>query len=241
MLHKTRAIVFKTTDYGESSVIVQLLTEKFGLQSYIINGVKKPKAKISRNMLQALHLLDLVVYHKNNTSIQRISELKNSPVLLSVPYDVIKSCLAIFLNEVLYKAVRQQGADENLFEFVFNSVELLDHTTEGLANFHLLFLVQLSRYLGFYPDMTNAGDADYFDMKNGVFTRHKPDSFSFLSPPHTRNFYNLLQCGFENAAQLKLSNDERRLLLSRILEYYALHIESFGNIRSQGVLEEVLG
>ena len=241
MLHKTRAIVFKTTDYGESSVIVQLLTEKFGLQSYIINGVKKPKAKISRNMLQPLHLLDLVVYHKNNTSIQRISELKNSPVLLSVPYDVIKSCLAIFLNEVLYKAVRQQGADENLFEFVFNSVELLDHTTEGLANFHLLFLVQLTRYLGFYPDMTNAGDADYFDMKNGVFTRHKPDSFSFLSPPHTRNLYNLLQCGFENAAQLKLSNDERRLLLSKILEYYALHIESFGNIRSQGVLEEVLG
>jgi DNA repair protein RecO (recombination protein O) len=89
--------------------------------------------------------------------------------------------------------------------------------------------------------MTHANDADYFDMKNGVFTRYKPDSFSYLSPPHTRNFYNLLQCGFENAAQLKLSNDERRLLLSKILEYYALHIESFGNIRSQGVLEEVLG
>jgi len=240
MLHKTRAIVFKTTDYGESSVIVQLLTEKFGLQSYIINGVKKPKAKISRNMLQPLHLLDLVVYHKNNTSIQRISELKNSPVLLSVPYDVIKSCLAIFLNEVLYKAVRQQGADENLFEFVFSGVELLDHATEGLANFHLLFLVQLTRYLGFYPDMTHANDAGYFDLKNGIFTKYKPDSFSFLSPPHTRNFYNLLQCGFENASQLKLSNDERRLLLSRILEYYALHIESFGNVRSQGVLEEVL-
>jgi DNA repair protein RecO (recombination protein O) len=241
MLHKTRAIVFKTTDYGESSVIVQLFTEKFGLQSYIINGVKKPKAKISRNMLQPLHLLEVVVYHKNNTSIQRISELKNAPVLLSVPYDVIKSCIAIFLNEVLYKAIRQQGSDENLFGFVFSAVEWLDHQSTGLANFHLLFLIQLTRYLGFYPDCTFAADADYFDMKNGVFARHKPDSVLYLSPPHTRSFYALLQCSFENADQLKLTNDERRYLLNKLVEYYALHIESFGNIRSLGVLEEVLG
>ncbi len=239
MLHKTRAIVFKTTDYGESSVIVQLFTEKFGLQSYIINGVKKTKAKITRNMLQPLHLLDVVVYHKSNGNIQRISELKNSPVLLSIPYDVIKSCIAIFLNEVLYKAIRQQGADENIFGFVFNAIEWLDHQTEGLANFHLLFLIRLTRYLGFYPDLTLAADVDYFDMKNGVFVRHKPDTL-YLSPPHTRSFYTLLTCNFETAGQLKLSNDDRRYLLNKILEYYALHIESFGNIRSQSVLEEVL-
>src|ERR1700753_2402291 len=106
MLHKTRALVFKTTDYAESSVIVQLFTEKFGLQSYIINGAKKPRAKISRNMLQPLHLLDMVVYHKNTGQVQRISELKNSPQLQTIPYDMIKSSLVIFLNEVLYKAVR---------------------------------------------------------------------------------------------------------------------------------------
>jgi len=241
MLHKTRAIVFKTTDYGESSVIVQLFTEKFGLQSYIINGVKKPKAKITRNMLQPLHLLDVVVYHKNNNSIQRISELKNSPVLLSVPYDVIKCCIAIFLNEVLYKAVKQQGTDESLFNFVFSSIEWLDHQTDGLANFHLLFLTQLTRYLGFYPDTAFAATSDFFDLKNGVFARYKPDSFSYLSPPYTRNFNNLLQCSFENCPQLKLTNDDRRYLLNKMLEYYALHIESFGNIRSQAVLEEVLG
>ena len=241
MLHKTRAIVFKTTDYGESSVIVQLLTEKFGLQSYIINGVKKPRAKITQNMLQPLHLLDAVVYHKNNNSVQRISELKNSPVLLSIPYDVVKSCIAIFLNEVLYKAIKQQGEDENLFGFIFSAIEWLDHQNEGLANFHLLFLMQLTRYLGFYPDTTFAQGADYFDMKNGVFCRYKPGSVSFLSPPHTHNFYSLTTCSFEDCPQLKFTNDERRYLLNKILEYYAMHIESFGSIRSQGVLEEVMG
>ena len=192
-------------------------------------------------MLQPLHLLDVVVYHKNNNSVQRIAELKNSPVLLSVPYDVIKSCIAIFLNEVLYKAIKQQGTDESLFGFVFSSVEWLDHQNEGLANFHLLFLIQLTRYLGFYPDLTLGASADYFDLKNGAFSRYKPDSVLYLSPPHNRNFYSLLTCSFENSPQLKFSNDERRHLLNKLLEYYSLHIENFGNIRSQGVLEEVMG
>ncbi|RVU00333.1 DNA repair protein RecO [Mucilaginibacter limnophilus] len=240
MVHKTRGIIFKTTDYSESSVIVQVFTEKFGMQSYIINGVKKPKAKIPRNMLQPLHLVDMVVYHKNAGSVQRISELKNSPVLQTIPYDVIKSCIAIFLNEVLYKAVRQQSADEQLFDFVFNAIEWLDHQNDGLANFHLLFLLQLTRYLGFYPDKAGAKDAAYFDMKNGVFSNYKPDGVLYLSPPHTQNLIKLLQSGFGASAQIRLSNDERRYMINKLLEYYALHIEGFGSIRSHEVLEDVL-
>jgi DNA repair protein RecO (recombination protein O) len=241
MLHKTRGIVFKTTDYGESSIIVQVFTEKFGLQSYMVNGAKKPKAKIARNMFQPLHLLDMVVYHKNTGNVQRIKELKNSPVLQSIPYDVIKSSLAMFLNEVLYKAVKQQAADESLFDFVFNSVEWMDHQTDGLANFHLFFLTRLTRYLGFYPDRIPAGQVDYFDLKNGTFCSYKPDSILYLSPPHTQNFAALLQCTFENLLQLKLNNDERHYLIQKILDYYSLHIEGFGNIRSHEILEEVLG
>jgi len=240
MLHKTRGIVFKTTDYGESSVIVQVFTEKFGLQSYIINGVKKPKAKISRNMLQPLHLLDMVVYHKNTGQVQRVSELKNSPLLQTIPYDVIKSSMVLFLNEVLYKAVRQQSADENLFDFVFNAIEWLDHQSEGLANFHLLFLVRLTRYLGFFPEQVAVTGADYFDMRAGTFSRYKPEGFYYLSPPHTQNFCKLLQCNFESLGRLHFSNDGRRYLLQKLLEYYALHVEGFGNIKSHEVLEEVL-
>jgi DNA repair protein RecO (recombination protein O) len=240
MLHKTRGIVFKTTDYSENSVIVQVFTEKFGMQSYMVNGAKKPKAKISRNMLQPLALLEMVVYHKNAGNVQRIKELKNFPLLQNIPYDIIKSSIALFLNEVLYKAVKQQGVDENLFDFIFSAIEWLDHQTESLANFHLLFLMQLTRYLGFYPDRYLAGEADYFDMKNGVFCQYKPGTILYLSPPHTHNFARLLQCNFENLPQLKLINEERRHLLQKLLDYYALHIESFGNIRSHDILEEVL-
>ncbi len=240
MLHKTRGIVFKVTDYGETSVVVQIFTEKFGLQSYIINGVKKPKAKISRNMLQPLHLLDLIVYYKNTGAVQRIKELKNAPLLQNIPYDVIKSGITQFLNEVLYKAIKQPTPDEHLFEFIFNSIELLDHQQAGLANFHLVFLTTLTRYLGFYPDSSTAAEADYFDMKNGVFTRYKPESMLYLSPPYTQIFYRLMKYGFESMAAIQINNNERRYLLNRLLEYYALHIEGFGNIHAHEILEEVL-
>ncbi|HEY1023883.1 MAG TPA: DNA repair protein RecO, partial [Sphingobacteriaceae bacterium] len=105
MLHKTRGIVFKTTDYSESSVVVQVFTEKFGLQSYLINGVKRPKAKIRSNILQPLHLLDMVVYHKPAGNIQRVAEVRQVPVFQTIPYDVVKSSLVLFLNEVLHKSI----------------------------------------------------------------------------------------------------------------------------------------
>lgn len=240
MLHKTRGIVFKVTDYGETSVIVQVFTEKFGMQSYIINGVKRAKARISRNMLQPLHLLDMVVYNNNTGAVQRIKELKNVPLLQSIPYDVVKSGVTLFLNEILYKAVKQPTPDEQLFEYIFNAVELLDNQDSGLANFHLLFLIGLTRYLGFYPDTSNAAEADYFDMKNGVFTRYKPETTFYLSPPYTQIFYTLIKYGFEKMSQVKISNDERRYLINRLLEYFAMHVEGFGNIHSHEILEEVL-
>ena len=90
MLHKVRGIVLKTTLYSENSVVVQVFTDKFGIQSYLINGVKKPKAKIPMNVLQPLHLLDMVVYHKMNTQIQRVAEARPSPVFKTIPYQVVK-------------------------------------------------------------------------------------------------------------------------------------------------------
>ena len=240
MLYKTRGIVLKVTDYGESSVVAQVFTELFGLQSYMINGARKPKAKVGRNMLQPLHLLEMVVYHKNNGGVQRVKELKNAPLLQTIPYDIIKSSITMFLNEVLYKSIRQQSADENLFGFIFNAIEWLDHQNEGIANFHLLFLLQATRYLGFYPDRYLIGSADYFDMKNGTFLRYKPDSLSYLSPPHTANFAALMQANFESLKLLIFTGDERRYLIQKMIEYYASHIESFGVVKSHGVLEEVL-
>ncbi|MDB5121545.1 MAG: repair protein RecO [Sphingobacteriales bacterium] len=240
MLHKTRGIVFKTTDYSESSVVAHVFTEKFGLQSYLINGVRKPRAKISQNMLQPLFLLDMVVYHKPNGNIQRISELKHLPVFNTIPYDMVKSSLVMFLNEVLYKSIRQHNPDEVLFEFLFHAIEILDRLENGLIYFHLYFLLRLTRFLGFYPDRTLEKSAEYFDLKNGDFTNELPLHLDVLYQPLTRHWADLLACNFNTLDKLAIPSVERRVILQKIIDFYQLHIENLGNIKSHHVLEEVL-
>ena len=240
MLHKTRGIVFKTTNYSESSVVVQIFTEKFGIQSYLINGVKKPRAKIGMNILQPLHLLDMVVYHKAAGNIQRAAEIRQTPVFLTIPYDIVKSSLVMFLNEVLYRSIKQQTADEVLFEFLFHAIEILDRMEKGVLNFHLYFLLRLTRFLGFYPDITEAAGASYFDLSNGCFTKHIPPHSSIIEQPLTAVWLKILQSNFDNLHSLQISTTDRRILLTKILDYYRLHIESLGPIKSHLVLEEVL-
>jgi DNA repair protein RecO (recombination protein O) len=240
MLHKTTGIVFKTIDYSESSLIVQVFTRKFGMQSYLLNGARKPRSKFSRNMLQPLHLLDLVVYHKSGGSLQRISEMKSAIVFQTIPYDVVKSSVVMFLNEVLYKSVKQQTADEALFDFVFHALEWLDHQESSVANFHLLFMLKLSRYLGFSPQHEAEGQADFFDMKEGLFVKHPPAHALFLVPPYSHQFNALLKFGFNEQSQIQLAAADRRYLIAQLLEYYALHVEGFGIVRSHEILEDVL-
>jgi DNA repair protein RecO (recombination protein O) len=240
MLHKTRGIILKTTLYSESSVVVQVFTEKFGIQSYLINGVKKPKAKIRMNMLQPLHLADLVVYHKVNSGLQRVSELRPSPVFRSIPYDIVKSSIVMFLNEVLYKSIRQQHTDENLFSFIFNAISWFDETTTPVPSFHLAFLLKLSRFLGFAPSLESKSDLSFFDLQEGEFKSHPPLHPNYIAKTEAAFFILLYSTPFEQLGEIKFNNATRRLILDKILIFYTLHTASFGEIKSHQILEDVL-
>ncbi|MNK30594.1 DNA repair protein RecO [compost metagenome] len=240
MLHKTRGIVLRTTTYSESSVVVQVFTEKFGIQSYLINGVKKPKAKIPMNVLQPLHLLEMVVYHKQNTQIQRVQEARPMPMFKSIPYDVIKNTIIQFLNEVLYKSIRQQHVDEQLFEYLYNAISWFDETEELNVNFHLSFLMKLTRFLGFAPQPQARVDQKYFDLQDGNFTSLSPIHPYFTSAEEGNSLMQLLNTSFEKNTEIKFPNSYRRLLLDKILIYYQLHTASFGQVKSHQILEEVL-
>ena len=240
MLHKTRGIVLKVTDYSESSVVAKIYTEKFGIQSYLINGVKRPKAKIKMNMLQALHLLDMVVYHKSTNSIQKVSDLRSFPVLTSIPYDISKSSIAMFLNEIIYKSIKEQVDDAILFEFIYSSIELLDHVTSSVANFHLVFLMKLTRFLGFYPDLSFADSCSYFDLKAGSFSKHQPPHAFFIEEKFIEQFLEIVRIPLQEYESLQLNNVSRKYLLNSMIDYYGLHIDNFGSIKSRSVLETVL-
>jgi len=240
MLHKTRGIVLRTINHRESSVICQIFTEKFGLQSYIINGVKKNRAKIHINILQPLHLLDLVVYHKTSADIQRVSEARQLPLFQTIPYDDKKRALAIFLTEVLQKCLKQQSADEPLFEYIYYAISWLDNAEETSPNFHLYFLLRLSKFMGFYPALPKQ-DMAYFDLKDGVFSSFPPHHQFFLKDKETQQWLSLLSSSFADLNVLRISLLDRRILLSHLLDYYALHIDNFGSIKSHYILEEVFG
>ncbi|PWS27436.1 DNA repair protein RecO [Pedobacter yonginense] len=240
MLHKVRGIVLKTTNYSESSVIVQVLTDKFGMQSYLINGVKKPKAKIKLNMLQSLHLLDMVVYHKINTNIQRVSEARQTPVFKSIPYDIVKSSIVIFLNEVLYKSIRQQSADDSLFDYIYNSIAWFDECEEFNPNFHLSFLLKLTRFLGFSPNDQRRNDQVYFDLQEGEFVSRPPIHVNYLELDDALGFISLFNTPLEKIYELKFTNSQRRFLLDKILVFYTLHTASFGEVQSHKILESLL-
>lgn len=240
MLHNTRGIVLKITNYSETSLVAQIYTEKFGLQSYLINGVRKAKPNISRGVLQGLNQLQLIVYHKPTGNLQRIKEIQNQPAYKYIPFNPIKSAILIFINEVLYKILRQQESDERLFEFICQSISIFDLNEENPANFHLVFLMQLSRYLGFYPDTANADTSTYFDLKEGAFTNYRPLHPLYIDEKLTVKFLELLRTNFENCHSLSLSATNRRELLQLILQYYTLHVDGMSGIQSHEILEEVL-
>jgi len=239
MLYKTRAVVLRVSNYSESSVVAQLYTEDFGLQSYLINGVKKPKAKIRMNMLQPLHLLDLVVFHKGSQSLQRIAEARQFPVLLELPYDIVKSSLAIFLNEVLFKVLKQSEGDPAIFHFLQQSILWLDETpSHQLANFHIVFLLHLSRILGFQPFAAEHYQP-FFDLEAGVFTSVLPAHTLVLQEPHTSLLSSFLQVDYGQASGVIINKQDRHILVRKLLDYYRLHIHNFSTIKSLEILEEV--
>ncbi|GAA4176038.1 DNA repair protein RecO [Sphingobacterium ginsenosidimutans] len=238
MLNKTRGIVLKTTNYSESSLVAQIYTESFGMQSYLITGARKPKAKIKANILQPLHLLEIIATHKDNGSLQRISEARQTPVLQEIPYDIIKSSLALFLNEILYKVLKEQESDPYLFEFIHQSIRWLDETHLNLANFHLVFLIKLTRFLGFYPAASKQA-LPYFNLHEATFSNSLPEHPLVLQEPHTSIFRDLITAEYSNCDHIKMSSTDRQFLLEKLLDFYRLHRTNFKEIKSLYILEEI--
>jgi DNA repair protein RecO (recombination protein O) len=239
MLHKTRGIILKSTPYSESSLVVQIFTEKFGVQSYLLQGVRKNKSKIRTSMLQPLHLLQMVVYHKENSGLQRISELRNEPILNKLSMDVIKTSVSLFICELLYQTLKEQPNDEDLFEFVFHAIELLDLTDGSIANFPLWFMLKYSKYIGFYPQ-EKLPNQKFFDLKNAQFLHQMPDHPLFMDEQCTLVMHQLMCSNFEELQGLRINPDLRKQVLLDLLRFYDWHLPNFKGLKSHHVLELVL-
>lgn len=218
MLHKTRGIVFKYFKYRDTSIITKIYTEEFGMQTYIVNGVRSAKSRGKIALYQPLTLLDLVVYKKPTVDINRISELKCSNPLQSIPYEIVKSSIGVFLAEVLYKSVKEDESSPVLFEFIYHSIEVLDTLEKHYQNFHLQFLIKLSHHLGF----------GLIDMNN----------MPHLSGENLSQLFQVL-INAKYGEALNITHEERKLILEDIITFYKVHIDSLKEIKSLKVLQAV--
>jgi DNA repair protein RecO (recombination protein O) len=241
MITKTRGIVFRAIKYGETSLITEIYTEQFGLQKYIINGVRSAKSRTKASLLQVMSLLDLVVYQRADKQLNRIKEVRPAYVFQSIPFDIRKGAVGLFMAEMARKTIREEESNPRLFYFLFESFCLLDRTAASIANYHLCFLLQLSQYLGFAPGGAFGVDTPVFDLREGVFVAGSPASHAFVEGECSAALYALLQSNLEGAHSVQISGDNRRLLLRHLIDFYRLHIENLPSINSHEILQEVFG
>ena len=241
MLHQTQGIVLKTIKYGETSVISKVYTEKFGLQSYIINGIRSSKSKSKSGLLQVFSLLDMIVYHGVHKNLQRVKEFKSAFVFSSLPFDMLKISVGLFAIEVMNKCIKEEEKNKVLFDFLFEFIHSLDQIpSNSLANLPIYFLLHFSKYLGFGPGNNFTESKNVFDLKEGLFTERQPGHSYYLQAPFSEFISQLLSCKLETSATVRINKDQRKVLTEAFLKYYQLHIDSFHQVKSYTILAEVL-
>jgi len=242
MLTTTKAIVLSYINYSETSVIAKIYTENYGLQSYIIKGIRKSKSNNKLSLLEHLSLIEIVAYHKEHVSgIRTVKELKSIYRFQSIPYDIGKSSIALFINEILYKSLHEEEKNPELFEFLFHTIQILDVSPERYADFHLLFMVQYSKYLGFFPGNNYNSRHRFFNLNEGIFQSIQPLNAEYLEYPLSEVIFKMLTCNFEDIAVLNINKADRRILLDKMIVFYRLHHSGFNKINSHLVLQEVFG
>ena len=244
MTHKTKGIVLRSIKYGETSLVVTLFTEMFGIQTYMVNGVRTSKKSAAKaSLFQPTAILDLVVYHSENKSMQRIKEFSWSHLYATLLSDVIKNSIGSFMAELLNKCLKQPEANADLYNFCEESFIQLDRADKMIAaNFALFFTLHLAHFFGFRMiDNYSKNENPVLDLQEGIFTAQQPTHPYFIDGIHAEITAQLLKVMQPaELEQFNLNGEIRRSLLLKYLEYYALHIPDFGQMKTLLVLHEVL-
>ena len=237
--YKARGIVLNSLKYGDSAMVVHLLTDALGRQSYMVQGVRSSRGRGSKLALfQPMFALEFEGLTSSRQQMHRFREVQSGIVLQRMPFDVRRSTIALFMAEVLYRLVKESEPDSQLFDFVWESIGALDSMEEGVANFHLWFLTNLSRFLGFSPGNAYLPGA-WFDIREGSFTPLRPPHGEVLSADDARILHDLLECDVRYIAEIGLNRRQRVAYLDALLVYYGYHLDAIHAVQSVRILQEV--
>lgn len=243
MTHKTKGVVLRTVKYGETSLVVTIFTELFGVQTYMVNGVRSSKKSGTKaGHFQPAAILDLVVYHNNAKNLQRIKEFSWTFLYNNVFSNVIKNSIAAYIVELLYKCLKQPETNNDLFNFCEDALQHLDNSSlKAAANFPLFFALHLPYFLGFRMTDNYTSENDVLDLQEGIFINHLPQHPHFINDDAAKITSQILKVMQpDELEEFSLNQQTRRQLLLRYQDYYALHIAEFGQMKTLTVLHEVL-
>lgn len=236
---KTRAIVLKAIRYGDNNLIVKLLTENTGLQSFMVKGVFNKNAKIRAALFQPLTLLD-IVQTKSRGDLGYLKEAGIEYSFKDIPANINKNAIILFICELLLKSIQETETDITLFDFIHNALTHLDEMDGNIADFPLKFAMELSRHLGFSPNINNYKPLFIFDLEDGCFHHDAGSTACFIDSHLSGLYYRLCNTNIFNDLSLNITNHERRQLLEAVIKYYKLHVSGFNDMNSVEILKTVL-
>ncbi len=239
MISSTEGVVIHTLKYGDTSVIARIFTRNLGMQSYLVRGVRQSRSSRKQYLFQPLTIVQMVVSHKEKASLHYIKEIQLLDAYQTIPCQVNKTSLAIFLAEVLSYALKNQEANEGLFLFLRTALLHLDNTRDAVTNFHLVFLVRLSKYLGFHPANNHGKHHRFFHLREGVYQASPGASQDTMDEEESQAFMTITGSSLENQHQLHIPKALRKSLLQKTIYYYRHHLAGMPEVKSLSVLETI--
>lgn len=238
MLDKTEGIVLKTTKYSESSIIAKIFTQKYGVLSFMIQGVRTSKNKQKGNLIQPLNILNLEIYLKEQRNLNRIKEHNTNYIYKNLHLDFAKQSVALFAIELISKCVKEHEVNERLFSYLSLFLIELDQETHTIENKPLFFMLETASILGFEPSLHHILNGKYFNLESGRF-EDRISSTNTLDEQETNMLKKMMAMYYEKG-ELKLSHQERKILLEKMLLYFRWHVNDFSDLKSPSILSEVL-
>lgn len=236
---KSKALVLHALKYGESQLIVDLLTREQGRQSFICYLSKTNKGKMKKQLFQPLTLLDLVYNYRPNQNLQKFTDVRLAMPYASIPFDAYKLSISLFVAEFITYATRGEQRNEPLFDYIESSMVWLDNVSKYFANFHLVFMMHLSRFIGFFPNLTDNVRGAWFDLRNGSFSLVRPPHPDCLKPEEASVIGVLMRMDYDNMRLFRMSQAQRNRCVEIILYYYRLHVPNFPELKSLEVLQSL--
>ena len=241
MLIKTKAIVLHSLKYGESKLIIDILTPGEGRMSCIAALARRPGAGLKPQYFQPLTIIEAVVDVRRTATLHRVKEARVALPYASIPFSPAKTAIALFTAEFLRAATRREPADGLTYDYVENSLRWLDGCSGRFANFHLVFMMRMTKFLGFYPNTDGYSPGSCFDLRSGSFTAGLPMHADCLTPDESARMLKLLRMNYPNMHLYKMTRAERNRMAEVTLRYYELHIPDFPELKSLAVLKELFG